>query len=193
MSNCVIERNHGDSSERRVNTSRQAFGRLAATLAASIATLSAAACGSSQIAGPSPEAARAIADVRQVTAGFHDFARAGAAGYTARLTECMSDAQHGGMGLHYGNPALIDGQVAVSQPEVLLYEPQLDGSLQLVGVEYIVPLSAWTAAAPPSLFGETFHRNEAFGLWALHVWAWRENPSGVFADWNPRVSCAAAR
>jgi hypothetical protein len=23
----------------------------------------------------------------------------------------------------------------------------------------------------------------------LHVWAWRENPNGAFADWNTRVSC----
>jgi hypothetical protein len=26
----------------------------------------------------------------------------------------------------------------------------------------------------------------------LHVWHFRENPSGVFADWNPRVSCQYA-
>jgi hypothetical protein len=39
---------------------------------------------------------------------------------------------------------------------------------------------------------QTFKRNEQFGVWALHVWLYRDNPSGIFADWNPRVSCAAA-
>jgi hypothetical protein len=24
----------------------------------------------------------------------------------------------------------------------------------------------------------------------LHVWAWKRNASGIFSDWNPRVSCA---
>jgi hypothetical protein len=24
----------------------------------------------------------------------------------------------------------------------------------------------------------------------LHVWAWRENPQGPFADWNDHVTCA---
>jgi hypothetical protein len=56
-----------------------------------------------------------------------------------------------------------------------------------------VPFGAWAGSEPPELFGQHFHRNEAFGIWALHVWVWRNNPSGLFADWNPRVSCAAAR
>jgi len=29
-------------------------------------------------------------------------------------------------------------------------------------------------------------------VWALHVWAWRENPSGLYANWNPKVSCQYA-
>jgi hypothetical protein len=28
-------------------------------------------------------------------------------------------------------------------------------------------------------------------FYALHVWAWKSNPKGTFADFNPRVSCAA--
>jgi hypothetical protein len=27
------------------------------------------------------------------------------------------------------------------------------------------------------------------GLLRLHVWGWRDNPLGTFADWNARVSC----
>lgn len=133
-----------------------------------------------------------LAKLIRVTAPYHSFERAQADGYTAKLTECMSDPA-GGMGYHYGNPAFINGSVAVTEPEVLLYEPQKNGSLRLVGVEYVVPFGAWTAPLPPELFGQHFHRNEAFGLWALHVWVWRHNPSGLFADWNPRVSCTKGR
>jgi hypothetical protein len=55
-----------------------------------------------------------------------------------------------------------------------------------VGIEYVVPLSF---PEPAPLFGQHFHANEDAGLWALHVWAWRHNPSGMFADWNPNVTC----
>jgi hypothetical protein len=137
-----------------------------------------------------PAQQRDLEAVRQVTASYTDFARAQAAGYSERLTECMSDAS-GGMGFHYGKVALIDGSARLLEPEILMYEPQRDGSLQLVGLEYVVPLSA--SATPPSLFGLSFHRNEAFQLWVLHVWLFKDNPSGTFSDWNPNVSCAAAR
>jgi hypothetical protein len=137
-----------------------------------------------------PDQERDLEALRNVTAAYTDFSRAQAAGYTEKLTECMSDAS-GGMGFHYGKPAFIDGSARLLEPEVLLYEPQKDGSLQFVGIEYVVPLSA--SSTPPSLFGLQFHRNEAFQLWVLHVWAYRNNPSGMFTDWNPTVSCAAAR
>jgi hypothetical protein len=128
--------------------------------------------------------------LRRVTSAYTDFARAQADGYTERLTECMSDPS-GGMGYHYGKAAFIDGTARLLEPEVLMYEPQPDGSLRLVGIEYVVPQSA--APNPPSLFGLTFHRNDAFQLWVLHVWLYRDNPSGMFSDWNPTVSCGAAR
>ena len=54
------------------------------------------------------------------------------------------------------------------------------------------PTKLWCIhPTPPSLYGLEFHRNEAFQLWVLHVWLYRENPSGMFSDWNPTVSCAA--
>lgn len=28
---------------------------------------------------------------------------------------------------------------------------------------------------------------------ALHVWAWKANPDGVFVDWSPTVSCGETR
>ncbi len=131
-----------------------------------------------------------LAALRRVTAPFHDFANAKVAGWSAEITGCMADAAKGGMGFHYGNPALIDGTARVDEPELLLYEPQQDGRLRLVAVEYIIPYAARSrAAAPPVLFGREFSRNDVFELWGLHVWVWQDNPSGLYADWNPRVTC----
>ena len=135
------------------------------------------------------EIQRDIARLRARTAAFHRFDAAAAAGWSARITDCFSDPQLGGMGFHYGNPALIDGTVDAAEPELLLYEPRKNGELRFVAVEYIVPFTAWSAAEPPQLYGQSFHRNEGFGLWVLHVWHERSNPRGMFADWNPRVTC----
>jgi len=102
------------------------------------------------------------------------------------------------MGIHYVNGDLVgDGKLDVARPEALMYEQKGD-KLELVGVEYIVIASAWDAASktPPTLMGQLFHYNTSpnrYGIpafYSLHVWAWRPNPDGVFADWNPRVSCA---
>ena len=146
----------------------------------------------SHAAAVSDQVEREIARLRRLTAPFHDFETAVDAGWGTQITGCFSDPALGGMGFHYGNVALIDGRVDELEPELLLYEPQKDGRLRLVAVEYIVPFGAWTGAEPPRLFGQSFHRNEAFGIWVLHVWHFRHNPSGMFADWNPVVSCASA-
>jgi hypothetical protein len=61
-----------------------------------------------------------------------------------------------------------------------------------VAIEYIVPIPMWSGSEPPSLVGQEFERNDALGLYALHLWLWRHNPNGMFADWNPKVSCAGA-
>jgi hypothetical protein len=90
-----------------------------------------------------------------------------------------------------------DGQLDAERPEALIYE-QKQRFLRLVGVEYIVIADAWHAnnAAPPVLMGQHFHyvgSPNRYGLppfYELHVWAWRDNPNGVFADWNTKVSCA---
>lgn len=136
---------------------------------------------------------RDLAALRRATASFHDFGTAGAAGWSAKITECMSAGALGAMGFHYGNVGLIDGVVEVERPELLLYEPTRNGGMRLVGVEYIIPYAFHSRdAAPPVLFGEEFVRVDAFGLWGLHAWVWAENPSGMFAPWNPRVSCEFA-
>ena len=142
-------------------------------------------------AGPSPEQ-RGLAAARAATARFHRYDVADDAGYTFLFMDmCMTDgtpANAGGMGYHYVNTQLLDGAVDVATPEAVLYEPEANGKRRLVAVEYVIPAAAWTSATPPELFGQPFTLN-AFDLWALHVWLWKDNPSGLYADWNPRVSC----
>ena len=134
----------------------------------------------------------ALARLRSVTARFHDVAVAEADGYSVPLTGCVTDPTLGGMGFHVGKASAIDGTVDPLEPEVLLYEPQANGQRRLVAVEFVVPYEFQPRDGPaPRLFGREFVRTDAFELWALHAWIWRNNPSGMFADFNPTVSCGA--
>ena len=135
--------------------------------------------------------------VRDSTQQFLDVANAIADGY-GPLLGCTSGDLEGSMGLHYANADLVgDGVLDASHPEVLMYQPMADGSMRLLGVEYVVIAEAWDAAnaAPPVLMGQLLHYEESpnrYGLpafYALHVWAWKANSKGTFADWNPNVSC----
>jgi hypothetical protein len=136
---------------------------------------------------------RDLATLRTATARYSDYNAAVADGYTTKLTDCMEMPPMGGMGFHFGKGALIDGSVAVATPEALLYEPQANGTKVFVGVEYLIPYSILPrTATPPVLFGQNFKQNDTFQLWALHAWVGRDNPSGVFADWNPTVNCKNA-
>jgi hypothetical protein len=136
--------------------------------------------------------ANPLADaVREANARFTDVAAAPAAGYGP--IPCVSGPTGGAMGIHYVNGAYIeDGVIDISKPEAVMYEPREDGSLELVGVEYI------TTKGPANLNGHLFNfvtEPNRYGLpafYELHVWAWRENPTGTFADMNPNVSCDAA-
>lgn len=139
-----------------------------------------------------PAVNEALAALRSSTAAYHDFATAAKAGWATQITPCMVDPDGaGGMGFHYGNTALIDGTATVEKPQLLLYEPEKNGKLRLVAVEYIIPYSFHPrAAAPPVLFNQPFQRVDPFQVWGLHAWVWENNPSGIFASWNPRVDCA---
>jgi hypothetical protein len=135
-----------------------------------------------------PTGARAadpLAAVRRATAVYHNTDAAAAAGYVPLLA-CIDMPGVGGMGQHLADLAAFDGTVDPLHPEALVYEVRGD-ALRLVAVEYIVPQAAWSSAKPPSLFGQSFHRNDALGIWALHAWIWRPNPAGMFADLNPKV------
>lgn len=133
-----------------------------------------------------------LAALRRETAPFHNIEKAKAAKWDTAITPCWYHGTQGAMGYHYAEPARIDGTVDSLRPEALIYEPQQGGAMSLVGVEYIVKISDWTAPARPRLYDREFDRNDQLGLYVLHVWAWRENPAGMFAAWNPKVSCQYA-
>jgi hypothetical protein len=140
---------------------------------------------------------------RSATARYHHIDKATDRGY-ALLTDaegvaCIDNPGVGGMGIHYANGALVeDPAERVRKPEVLVYEPQRNGRLRLVALEYVVIKSAWEQAghdSPPKLFGREFElvpEGNRYGLppfYELHAWAWKHNPRGMFDDWNPRVDC----
>ena len=144
----------------------------------------------------SQPASTLVETVRQVTEPFKDVNAADAAGYKL-LHGCVSGPQEGAMGIHFANGDLVgDGVLDAAHPEALLYEAR-DGTLRLLGVEYIVMAEAWDAnnQAPPVLLGQMFNyvsspnRFRLPAFYELHVWASKHNPRGVFADFNPRVSC----
>ena len=129
-------------------------------------------------------------DAMLATAGYQDVATAEAAGYASSLDTlgCFTDPELGGMGLHYIDQDLMDDQVDITKPEALVYELDANGDITgLVAHEYIVPIDAWTKTTPPQLFGMDFHEHPTLPLWVLHTWLWKDNPAGIFQDWNPAV------
>lgn len=110
----------------------------------------------------------------------------------------------GAMGIHYISPGLL--QITASEPRVngnsthtdftrpavLMYEPQADGSLVLVGIENLVWIKAWEAAgntAASTFMGQPWNKmaddqateaDEAHNFmphYDQHVWIYRENPA----------------
>ena len=137
----------------------------------------------------SAEDMAAIDGVRQIANAWTDIEAARAAGYTNQYPQGCVQTDEGSQGYHFLNDALLDGQVDLNTPELLMYEPQVDGSMQLIGVDYAIPFDQWTSADPPTVLGRPMMRNEALGVWALHIWTHRENPSGMFAAFNPAANC----
>lgn len=140
-------------------------------------------------------------ELRAVTAPF----RAGpAAPWTTEVIDldgisCITDPDGtGDMGVHYVDvDNLQDGKIRRLAPEALIYEPEADGSQQLVAAEYLVIAEAWDAnhRHAPRLYGQKFERvkeGNRYGLptfYELHVWHQRHNSLGTFNDWNPQVYC----
>ena len=133
---------------------------------------------------------RDVTRIRAATARFTATDAATAAGYK-QVTQCVEHQPDGAMGYHFQNNALLDTTLDVEHPEVLVYERKPDGTFKLNGVEFLVPISAWTTAEAPRIMGQPLKRADSLGIWYLHVWTWEPSPSGLFADWNPRVKCGS--
>ncbi|HWT13541.1 MAG TPA: hypothetical protein VN231_12355 [Allosphingosinicella sp.] len=175
-------------------------------------------------AAPAPEPD--LAAVRAAAERFRDVNVALAAGYVpapgamCETAEGMGrPASLGAMGVHYFRPdrlgisgppdPRVDGtgtHTDFLDPAVLIYEPQPDGSMELVAVENLVFERAWRAAgnnAPPTFHGRPYEHmaddpatpiDEAHHFephFDRHVWVFRDNPNGVFAPFNPNVRCPA--
>jgi hypothetical protein len=147
--------------------------------------------------GQSAKASALIKIVRDSTERFQDVNAAIAEGYALQFG-CVSGSDSGAMGLHYVNGNIVDsGILDPTRPQIVVYEPMPDGSLKLIGADYLVIAQTWneTHAGPPEMMGQLFHLFEApnrFGLpafYTLHVWAWKDNPQGAFVNWHPKVSC----
>jgi len=132
--------------------------------------------------------------VRNATQQYQDVSKA--VGYSPALG-CVSGSDHGAMGIHYVNGSLLNGPIDPTHPQALIYEPQSNGELKLVGVEFIILAGALPPNAAPQVEGHLMLYIDGpnrYGLppfFELHVWAWRDNPQGPFVDWNDHVSCAA--
>jgi hypothetical protein len=137
--------------------------------------------------------------VREATERFKDVAAAENEDYHL-LFGCVTGDESGAMGLHYANlPLVFDGaELDASRPEIVLYEPLPSGRLRMTGADFLVIAKDWDDKHPgetPQLMGQLFHRFESpnrFGLpafYTLHVWAWKENPTGTFVNWHSNVSC----
>ena len=166
-----------------------------------------------------------LGDMRASTEKYKDINVALADGYITPDNHCVSAAgeglppELGAMGIHYIHPAMlkitgteprVGGESTYtdwSQPSILIYEPQADGSLELVAVENLVFEAAWEAAATGEelvLTGRAWDHmaddpstpgDEAHGFmphYDQHVWLFRENPMGVLMPFNPNVTCEHA-
>src|SRR5215212_10186906 len=141
---------------------------------------------------------RELQAVKAVTARYHSFKQALRAGYSVAGEPCVA-SPNGTMGIHAVNAALMaDPAVNALRPEILLYVRTANGKLRLVGLEY------WKADADgnlataddrPSVLGQPFdgpmpgHNPTMPVHYDLHVWVAEHNPSGLFAMFNPTLSC----
>ena len=179
--------------------------RMIRAVPAVVALVLAAGCAGAHTeeAAPTPAAPAAahgiqtefgVQRVRAATAAFASLDSAVAAGYAAVVERCYAHAEHGAMGFHHVNRALMDARVEVERPEILLYERLDDGRYVLNGVEYIVPYRVWPKdSVPPKLMGRDMFKSEPLQLWYTHMWVWTPNRAGLFADWNPAVRCPEAK
>jgi hypothetical protein len=150
------------------------------------------------VAAGAPGHGADLARIRAATAGYHQLQSALDDGY-GPLHSCTDhEGGLGAMGQHYvAGDVVGDAVFDLARPEVLVYEPMPNGRSRLVAVEFVVFADVWAGVSddPPTLFGRELQLVEApnrYGVpafWQIHVWLWHNNPTGIFMDWNPKVSC----
>jgi hypothetical protein len=139
--------------------------------------------------------------VRQSTERFRDARVAENENYHL-VFGCVSGPEAGAMGLHFANlDFVLDDVLDPARPEIVIYEPMPNGRLRLIGADFLILADVWHATHPPGetpqIMGQLLHLFESpnrFGLpafYTLHVWAWKDNPNGMFVNWHPKVSCDA--
>jgi hypothetical protein len=154
--------------------------------------------GSALDTSQSVAVASELAAVRALTAKYHDVSAAIADGYQlgerGLVMGCISNPTAGAMGYHYFNLAKFDDpSIVAGDPEVLVYHKAADGTLELGAVEWVVPKPVWDPDGnrpPPVVFGQALTViNPVLNWYVAHGWIWTHNPSGMFENWNPEVSC----
>lgn len=158
----------------------------------------AAVLGTAAASASDADEGRNLTDVRAATAPLANLDVAMAAGY-GKVKGCAQNPGVGAMGQHYVKGELVgDPALDPLRPEALVFEPRGDGSYRLVAVEYLVLKADWDTAngnTVPRLYDKPFalitepNAYELPDFYELHLWLWKTNPKGLFADWNPRVSC----
>jgi hypothetical protein len=150
-----------------------------------------------------PGGAADLARLRGATAAYHDFTKALDAGFedASGIQECVSHPELGGMGIHYvRSDGLGEPSIDPARPEILLYMPHPEGRMELVGAEFAVNAEAWHRAHGPDTVPQVaavrYDPPDPHALhplprtsYTLHVWLWKDNPAGMFAPFNPALSC----
>ncbi|HSJ68497.1 MAG TPA: hypothetical protein VK921_12510 [Anditalea sp.] len=137
---------------------------------------------------------RLLASVHSATAKYQRVEMAIADGYEL-ASACVSVPGLGGMGYHYVNFSIVNGEHDPLHPEALVYEPMKNGKFKLVAVEYIVDARLLSDRNIAPKFGQIAMDNHLHGAplgfphYQLHVWLWKNNPSGIYTPFNPNVSC----
>jgi hypothetical protein len=183
---------------------------IAAGVVAAIVSVAAATAGTSRVGTKPPtrptQAAikKQLAKTKTALAAYQSVSAAEAAGYKAESPcEWIPSAPQaswwgGGMGIHYVNDALLGKPINPLKPAILTYVPTPTGGMELLAAEYFKPdadQNVRTDGDRPSVFGHPFDGpmlGHAPGMpihYDLHVWLWKHNPSGMFAPWNPDVTC----
>ena len=62
----------------------------------------------------------------------------------------------------------------------LVYEKKPDGAFKLNGVEFLVPIPAWTAAEPPRIMGQALKKADRLGMVLARLDVGAESERSVF-------------